>query len=284
MSTVRIQEPASPPTARRIKLPTGVTLPCVEKGPARGAPVVLLHGVTDSWRSFEPLLPHLPASIRAIVPTLRGHGDADRPEGRYRLADFAADVAALLDRLGVGDAILAGHSMGSAVALRFALDFPARTRGLVLLGAMASYRDNPGVVDFWRSCVSTLEDPIDPALALDFQRSTLARPIAPEALETFVGESLKVPARVWRAAFEAMLEDDFPARLGEIRAPALCLWGERDAFALRGDQDRLLDALPAARLEVHEGAGHALHWEDPARCAAALAAFALECGTAARLR
>lgn len=118
MSTVRAPDPASPPTVGRIALPTGVTLPCVDRGPADGAPVVLLHGVTDSWRSFEPLLPHLPGSIRAIVPSLRAHGDADRPEGSYRPADFAADVAALLDRLGIDEAVLAGHSMGSAVALR----------------------------------------------------------------------------------------------------------------------------------------------------------------------
>ena len=66
-------------TTKTIVLPTGVTLPYVEQGDPDGVPVILLHGVTDSWRSFEPVLPHLPPSIRAFALTQRGHGDADRP-------------------------------------------------------------------------------------------------------------------------------------------------------------------------------------------------------------
>ena len=56
-----------------------INLPCVDGGRG-GVPVVMLHGVTDSWRSFEPVLPHLPDDIRAIAVTLRGHGDAPKPE------------------------------------------------------------------------------------------------------------------------------------------------------------------------------------------------------------
>ena len=66
-------------TTKAIALSTGVTLPYVEQGDPDGVPVILLHGVTDSWRSFEPVLPHLPPSIHAFALTQRGHGDADRP-------------------------------------------------------------------------------------------------------------------------------------------------------------------------------------------------------------
>ena len=59
-----------------VELPTGVTLQYVEQGDPAGIPVLLLHGATDSWRSFEPVLPHLPSSIRAFALTQRGHGDA----------------------------------------------------------------------------------------------------------------------------------------------------------------------------------------------------------------
>ena len=57
-----------------------IKLPYVEQGDVTGVPVVMLHGVTDSWRSFEHVLPHLPADIRPISLTQRGHGDAPKTD------------------------------------------------------------------------------------------------------------------------------------------------------------------------------------------------------------
>ena len=111
--------------------------------------MLLLHGYTDSWRSFELILPHLPSSVRAIAPSQRGHGDADRPASGYGAADLAADAVALMDALGLDRAVVAGHSMGSLVAQRVALDHPGRVRGLVLLGAFATLRGNPAVRELW---------------------------------------------------------------------------------------------------------------------------------------
>ena len=74
----------------------GVRLEYVEQGDPAGVPVVMLHGVTDSWRSFERVLPHLPPSVRAIAVTQRGHGDSSKPDTGYRTRDFAAGNAELL--------------------------------------------------------------------------------------------------------------------------------------------------------------------------------------------
>ena len=63
---------------KSVELPGRVTLQYVERGETAGTPVIFLHGVTDSWRSFEPVLPHLPGSIRAFALSLRGHGDSSR--------------------------------------------------------------------------------------------------------------------------------------------------------------------------------------------------------------
>lgn len=262
-----------PPLARTVELPGPLTLPYVEQGDPTGVPVVLLHGVTDSWRSFEPVLPHLPPSIRAFALTQRGHGDADRPAG-YRTRDFAADIAAFVDTLGLGRVVIVGHSMGATNGQRFAIDHPERTLALVLAASFPSYRDNPVVTELWESGMSTLTDPIDPAFVREFQESTLARPVSPALLDTVVAESLKVPARVWRAAFAGFLEDDCLDDLGKISAPTLLLWGTRDALCSRGDEDALLQAIPGSRLVAYEGAGHALHWEEPERFAADVAAFA----------
>ena len=249
-----------------------MTLEYVENGDRAGVPVILLHGVTDSWRSFERVLPHLPPSLRAFAVSQRGHGDSGRPTG-YRTRDFAADVAAFVDVLGLGSVVVAGHSMGSTNAMRFAIDYPERTRGLVLVAAFASYRNNPEASALWESAVSRLADPVDPAFVREFQESTLARPVPPALVDTAVRESLKVPARVWRAAFEGFFEDDFIGELDRIAAPTLIVWGERDSLCRRADQDALRAGIRGSRLLTYEQAGHALHWEEPARFAADLTAF-----------
>jgi non-heme chloroperoxidase len=255
-----------------VELPSGVTLQYVEQGDPSGIPVLLLHGGTDSWRSFEPVLPHLPASIRAFALTQRGHGDASRPATGYRYADFAADVAAVMDVIGLGSAVIVGHSMGRAIAQRFAIDHPERTRGLVLMGAFAGEAHNPVVVQI-DEAVSTMVDPLDAGFVREFQVSTLAQPVPPAFLETVVQESLKLPARVWREVFAGLREDDVAAELGEIRVPTLVVSGRRDGFAAVEEVEARTRGIPGAQLVVYPGAGHALHWEEPVRFAADLTAF-----------
>ena len=162
---------------KSVELPNRVKLPYVEQGDPSGIPMVLLHGITDSWYSFEPLLPHLPQSIHAFALSQRGHGDADRPAEGYRFDDFEGDVAAFMDALNIGQAVVVGHSMGRSVAQRFALDYPECTLGLGLVGSVTTWRGNPGLVELWDSVVSTLTDPIDPGFVREFQESTLARPV-----------------------------------------------------------------------------------------------------------
>jgi non-heme chloroperoxidase len=260
-------------TINSVELPNRVRLQYVEQGDPAGVPVLMLHGLTDSWHSFEPVLPYLPESIHAFVLTQRGHGDADHPATGYRTRDFAADVAAFTSALELGPAIIVGHSMGSTNAKRVAIDYPERTRALVLAGSFATYRNNPVLVEFWESTVSRLTDPIDPGFVREFQESTLAQPVPSAFLDTVVRESLKVPARVWRAAFAGLFEDDFAAELEKIAVPTLILWGDRDALARRADQDAFLSSIASSRLVVYHGAGHAFHWEQPERFAAGLASF-----------
>ena len=257
-----------------VKLRNGVTLEYAEQGNRSGLPVVFLHGVTDSWLSFAGVFGLLPTSIYALALSQRGHGRSSRPEGGYTFADLSGDVRDFLDALAIPAAIIVGHSMGSYVAQRFAIDHPDRTLGLVLMGSFSALGDNPVVRLLWDEAVSTLTDPVDYAFAREFQESTLARPIPPASLDVFVRESIKVPARVWRALFAEFLEADFSGELGSITGPTLIVWGDRDAICLRTDQERLRDLIPGSRLFVYGGAGHAFHWEDPSRFASDLVSFA----------
>jgi pimeloyl-ACP methyl ester carboxylesterase len=249
-----------------VELPSGLRLEYVESGSPTGLPLVFLHGVTDSWRSFELLLPLLPSAFRALALSQRGHGRSSRPAAGYDYADFAGDVLGFLDALGLERVVLVGHSMGSLVAQRFCADHPERVAGLGLLGAFRTLHRDAAIAEFVAAAIAPLRDPIDPGFAREWQQSTLARPIPPAFLETVVAETLAVPARVWHATFDAFLRTpDFGHLLAGLRVPTLVAWGDRDAYAPRAQQEALLAALPHARLSIHAGAGHALHWEDPER-------------------
>jgi non-heme chloroperoxidase len=254
-----------------------IKLPYVEQGDATGVPVVMLHGVTDSWRSFEPVLPHLPDDVRAIAVTQRGHGDAPKPESGYLIEDFAEDVAGLMDELDLGPAIVVGHSMGTMVAQRIAIEHPERVLGLVLAGVFGQpQRNSPGLLQV-RAEFANIQDPIAREVAHEFQASTTATPLDPEQLAVFVDESLKVPARVWREAFTGFPEVDYSAELQSLGTPTLIVYGDQDALIPRNEPNVLMKALPDARLEVYEGVGHALHWEQPERFAADVVAFSRYC-------
>ena len=191
--------------------------------------------------------------------------------------DLSEDLRAFLDTLAITRAFVVGHSMGSMVAQRFAVDHPARVTGLVLVGAFSTLYRDPGLSDFVAASIDSLADPIPTAFAREWQLSTAARPIEPRFLETVVRETRKPPARVWRAAFHAFLATpDFSRELAAVSVPTLLAWGDRDVYATRAHQDALLAAIPHARLSVYEGAGHALHWEDPAAFAAEISSFITE--------
>jgi pimeloyl-ACP methyl ester carboxylesterase len=262
---------------KSIALPTGITLQFAEQGLASGIPVVFLHGFADSWRSFEPVLARLPSTIRAFALTQRGHGGSGKPTDGYRYTDFAADVRGLLDALQLPAAVIVGHSMGSMVAQRLAADHPERVAGLVLLGTFRTLHRDATLQELWDSALVTLADPVDRAFLREFQLSTLARAIPPELLATVVEESRAVPARVWRAAFRGFLDTpDFSGELARLRAPTLIAWGDRDQYGKAADQQALRAVIPGARLIVHRGGGHALHWEDPVRVTDELVAFLYE--------
>jgi non-heme chloroperoxidase len=250
----------------------GFTMPYIETGDTGGIPLILIHGLTDSMRSYEPVLAELPDAIHAFAITQRGHGDAGRPADGYGALDLARDVVAFMDAAGIERAVVAGHSHGATIARRVAADYPDRVLGCVLAGAFSPLREQPGLralLDEFRE----LGDAVGPAYAGDWQESTLANPVPEAFLEMVVAETCKAPVRVWTAAMQGLLDERREPQ-PPIAAPTLLAWGEHDAMVSRGDQDDLLGAIPGSRLIVYQGAGHALHWEQPARFAADVAAFA----------
>lgn len=258
----------------------GVVLRGVQRRGGDGEPLVMVHGYSDSWRSYQPLMRELPPSMRLVAFSLRGHGDSSKPAGAYGTEVMARDVTRVMDHLGISRAVIVGHSMGSLVAQRLAQDHAGRVSRLVLIGAFATLKGNPGAEGLWRDAVSAMTDPVPPAFAREFQSSCLARPVPEEFLAEVVAESLKLPAHVWRSALEAVMNEDRRNLLGRIAAPTTILWGDHDAFCARAEQEQLARSIAGARLVVYEGTGHAPHWEEPARAAADLVAAASVRGAA----
>jgi non-heme chloroperoxidase len=259
-------------TLRQARLPNGLSIEYAERGRRGGPALLLLHGITDSWRSFEPVLPWLPTDWHVVSMTQRGHGGSSTAAS-YRTREFSADAAALVAALELPPVLVVGHSMGAVNALRMAIDQPDAVRGVVAAGGFASLSDKPELVDFVRSQMLTLGEQVPRELAEAFQRDTVAGPVTPGLLQTMVDECLRTPAATWRGAFAALLDDDFNTELHKVKVPVLLPWGDADAFSSEQDQQRLHRQLPRAARVVYAGVGHALHWEQPRRFADDLIAF-----------
>jgi non-heme chloroperoxidase len=255
------------------QLATGPRLHYAERGDPTGEAIIFLQGYSDSWFSFSGVLSLLSPEYHAFAPDQRGHGDSDRPEGRYTVDDYAADVDAFMDAVGVEEATLVGHSGGTLIAPRVALSYPHRVSGLVLIGSAIMGARNEVMLELGEA-VRALEDPVPVEFVREFQESTIYRPIPQEFLDKAVSESLKLPARVWRDYMEGViLTPDHEAQLREINVPTLIIWGEQDAMFPREDVEQLARTIPDATLKVYPETGHAVHWERPEQVVHDLEAF-----------
>lgn len=256
-----------------VLLKTGVRLRYAYKGDPAGTPVIMLHGYTDSWFSFSPVLPLLDKKYRVYILDQRGHGDSDRPVGGYAMQQFAADVVAFMDAMNLRQATIVGHSMGSFVAQHVASEAPERVSKLVLVASATSVRNNT-VRELQRE-IAALKDTaaVPETFARDFQVSTIFQPLSPEFLQSVVKESLKLPVHVWREVMAEMLAPEADVQLKKIKTPTLILWGDKETIFPRSEQDLLVSALRNSVLKVYPDTGHALHWERPERFAKDLQEF-----------
>src|SRR4029453_14515620 len=139
------------------------------------------------------------------------------------------------------------------VAQRFAVDNPGRTLGLALLGSPRSLR---GPRPPFAYVLATLEDPIDPAFVQELSQGMVGRDVPEGVMAALCEENLKVPARVWRDAFEGLLAAEPPLDTGRISAPPLIVWGARDSLLPRADQEAMAAEIPGARLVIYADVGH----------------------------
>jgi pimeloyl-ACP methyl ester carboxylesterase len=129
-------------THRYVDIP-GVRLHVAEAGD--GPPVLLLHGWPQHWWIWRKVIPALASERRVICPDLRGFGWSEAPAGRYEMSEFAADITALLDELGLDQVDLIGHDWGGYTGFLLCLDAPQRIRNYLALAVVHPWFEPPKV-------------------------------------------------------------------------------------------------------------------------------------------
>jgi pimeloyl-ACP methyl ester carboxylesterase len=186
-----------------------------------------------------------------------------------------------MDAKGIVRATVIGHSMGSFVAQQVALAAPKRVGHLVLVGSVRAPTDLGGFAEL-ENAVAALTDPVSEPFVREFQLSTVHAPVGDAFIDRAVSESLRLPARVWRALAVGMKATNRPVALGGSGIPVLVLRGAKDAYASAAENDSLVAMVRASAHKTYPNTGHALHWEQPEVFAKDVLAFRASRLSAAR--
>ncbi|NLF15043.1 MAG: alpha/beta fold hydrolase [Anaerolineaceae bacterium] len=231
--------------------------------PARRPAVVLIHGAGGTHQQWLYQVRDLP-SAATYAPDLPGHGRSEGP-GRSLVAAYGDWLLGFLDALGLEKAVLAGHSMGGAIALDVALRFPDRVAGLGLVATGARLRVAPDLLDCLRQ---------DPEEAIRLITGWSFGPEAPpEMVRLGRRQMAEGDAGVLYGDFAACNVFDVRDRLGEIRAPASIVCGTADRMTPVKYATYLRDNLAGSDLHLVEGAGHMILVERPRAVVQALASL-----------
>ncbi|MGD1992102.1 MAG: alpha/beta fold hydrolase [Anaerolineae bacterium] len=233
-------------------------------GPEDADVLVLSNGVLMSTASWAYQTPVLSRHYRLLLYDCRGMWQSERPAGPYSMALHADDLAALLDRLGVERAHIGGISYGAEISMVFALNYPERTRSLILSSAVSQI--DPllkGMMEGWIAAVRAKDPEI-------FFRVTYPVNFS----ETWIAANQEALAaareRYEELDYDAFLElllsfsqFDITDQLQRIAAPTLVIVGEEDILKPRKYAEIIAREIPHTELAIVPHAGHAVLWERP---------------------
>ncbi|WP_328302637.1 alpha/beta hydrolase [Streptomyces sp. NBC_00435] len=257
----------------------GATLFFEDLGPREGAPVILIHGHPFNHTMWAPQTAELiAAGYRVITPDLRGYGRSPVLPGKTLLADFADDLAALLDRLGVEQAVVGGVSMGGQIAMEMRLRHPGRVRALVLCDT-SSPPETPEGKAFRRALAERLlAEGMKP-----YTDEVIDKMLAPYNVTGMPRTAAKVTAMMYAtdpegaaAALRGRAErPDYAPVLAALppEVPCLIVVGRDDVYTPVAEAESLHALVPHSVLAVVERAGHLPGVEQPEAFNEALLGF-----------
>lgn len=260
----------------------------------KGEPILFVHGFGHNRAVWRAVSHALPSRWRPIAVDLRGHGGSDwSPEGAYGLEDYARDLPAALDGLGVRRVHVVAHSLGGNVATLFAAAHPTRVRSLTLvdtgpslasvgsahvLGEVGDSLGSHESVEAWRRQLGRIHALAEPAWLDDFAAASLVErldgrfelALDPGVMGPGVGGGEAAEEARAIAAIEARLW----SALSALRCPVLVLRGGASAILSEEVAERMVsETLADGRLALIPGAGHAIMLDDPAGLRAQLVGF-----------
>ncbi|MCY3964535.1 MAG: alpha/beta hydrolase [Acidobacteria bacterium] len=244
-----------------------------------GPVVALTHGLGGHLDYWEPTVETLQDRCTVLTWDVRGFGGSERRPGTMAPETWAADLATVLDEIGADAAVIAGFSMGGVISQRFALDFPARTRALILIStssevnerAEAGWNARADVVE--RDGLAKALAPADPAISYGKEYGERHAEEIAEAARLSIERN---DAASYAAACRAVSNIDYTVDLQTITCPTLILQGLEDALTPPGGSVIMSRRIQGSRLIMLENCGHWIPTERPAEFHAEVEAFLAE--------
>jgi pimeloyl-ACP methyl ester carboxylesterase len=214
---------------------------------------VMVHGAGGSHQDWPAELRRLPEA-NAVIPDLPGHGRSSGP-GRQSVSAYAGDMVALLDSLKIARAVVAGHSMGGAIAQTMALAYPDRVAGLILMGTGAKLSVHPDILN--RARTET-----DKAVAL-ITEWEWADGVDEQVRRLSRKRLAETRPEVLHGDYQACHAFDVRALLQRIQAPTLIIGGSLDRMTPFKFSAYLHENIAGSRLAIITGGGHKMALEQP---------------------
>lgn len=232
---------------------------------AGSPPLILIHGSGGSRLHWPPQLRRLP-NYRVFGLDLPGHGESPG-EGETTIAGYVRRVVEWLDEQGIERAVLAGHSMGGAIAMTAALDEPDRVAGLVLVGTGGRLRVTEEILQAAADPIR-FEETVEVITTWSYGDQTPEKIVALAKMRMY-----EIRPEIIHGDYTACNQFDILDRLSEIRTPSLILCGEQDRLTPLKYARHLDEHIPETTLVLIEGAGHMVMLERPLEVAAAVENF-----------
>ncbi|MEU0383783.1 alpha/beta fold hydrolase [Streptomyces chartreusis] len=248
-----------------------------DKGPVSPrqplVPLVLVHGHPFDRTMWAPQLGTFSAARRVIAPDLRGYGASPVTPALTDFSQFARDIEALLDELGVESFVLAGLSMGGQIAMDCYRSFPDRVRGLVLADTFPAAETPEGVRTRDAMADRLLREGMRGYADEVLER--MVAPYAPAEVKAHVHRMMTAtsPEGAAAALRARARRPDYAALLTRVDVPALVVVGSDDTYTPVSDARAMHAALPDATLRVIEGTAHMPNLERPEEFDRALGEF-----------